>query len=161
MSVTLRYSGTIADLALLPRLREEFQDIAAANRWPVDPVERIMPKGRPAGGRLLAPPLAVEGLKLIVHPQTDPLWLTFDSDGSLTRLDPYPLNGGSVPRYGFLQQSQASMQTGIGGSELHRTVVGLLDYLKRVYVPDLKVVDDSGYWELRDEEALSRLMDRR
>jgi len=162
MSVTLRYSGTLKDPALLPSLREEFQDIAATNGWPVDVLERTLPKGRPAGGRLLAPPVAVEGLKLVVHPQTDPLWLTFDEQGALTRLDPYPLGLGSgVPRYGFLQQAQASMQTSIGGSDLHRTVVGLLDYLKRAYLPDLQVLDDSGYWHDRDDAALERLMDRR
>jgi hypothetical protein len=161
MSVTLRYSGTLKDLGLLPRLREEFQDIATTNGWPVDVLERTVPKGRPAGGRLMAPPLAVEGLKLVVHPQTDPLWLTFDEKGALTRLDPYPLGlGGSAPRYGFLQQDQASMQTSIGGSELHRQVVGLLDYLKKAYLPDLQVHDDSGYWDDRDDAALSRLMDR-
>ena len=161
MSVTLRYSGTLKDLALLPRLREEFLDIAATNGWPVDVLERPQaPKGRPAGGRLLAPPLAVEGLKLVIHPQTDPLWLTFDEQGALTRLDPYPL-GGSGHRFGFLQQAQASMQTSIGGAELHRTVVGLLDYLKRSYLPDLQVMDDSGYWASRDDAALERLMDRR
>ena len=162
MSVTLRYSGTLNDPALLPRLREEFQDIAAANQWPVDLLERVVPKGKPAGGRLMAPPLVVEGLKLVVHPQTDPLWLTFDPQGVLTRLDPYPLGlDQAQTRYGFLQQAQASMQTGIGGSQLHRTVVGLLDYLKRAYVGDLRVLDDSGYWESRDDGALKRLMDRR
>lgn len=159
MSVTLRYRGTLKDLGQLSTLREEFQDIAQANGWPVELVERTVPKGTPAGGRLLAPPLAVEGLKVVVHPQTDPLWLTFDPEGVLTRLDPYPLNGGAAPRYGFLQQSQASIQTSIGGSELHLVVVGLLDYLKRSYVPDLQVLDDSGYWEQRDPEALRRLMD--
>jgi hypothetical protein len=52
------------------------------------------------------------------------------------------------------------MQTSIGGSELHRQVVGLLDYLKKAYLPDLQVHDDSGYWDDRDDAALSRLMDR-
>jgi hypothetical protein len=161
MSVTLRYSGTLKDPALLSRLREDFQDIAATNGWPVDPLERTPPpKGRSAGGRLMAPPLVVEGLKVVIHPQTDPLWLTFDEQGALTRLDPYPL-GRSGQRYGFLQQAQASMQTSIGGADLHRTVVGLLDYLKRSYLPDLQVMDDSGYWADRDDAALERLMDRR
>ena len=161
MRVTVRYSGTLNDLSSLPRLREEFADIAAIQGWPVDSLDRDGGR-RPGGGRTLAPPLALEGLKVVVHPQTDPLWLTFDEQGALTRLDPYPLGLGSgVPRYGFLQQAQASMQTSIGGSDLHRTVVGLLDYLKRAYLPDLQVLDDSGYWHDRDDAALERLMDRR
>jgi len=164
MSVTLRYSGTLKDPALLPSLREEFQDIAATNGWPVDVLERTLPKGRPAGGRLLAPPVAVEGLKLVVHPQTDPLWLTFDETGVLTRLGSYPIGPGAGTgrqRIGFLHQSQASMQTSIGGSGLHRTLIGLLDHLKRSYVQDLNVQDDTGYWLDRDADALRRLMDGR
>jgi hypothetical protein len=61
---------------------------------------------------------------------------------------------------GLLHQNQASIQTSIGGAALHRTVVGLLDYLKRAYVSDLEVLDESGYWNDRDETALKRLMDR-
>lgn len=164
MSVTLRYSGTMKDRSLLPRLSEDFQDIAATHAWPVDLLQPGAPPSEPPRGRTLAPPLVLEGLRVIVHPQTDPLWLTFDADGTLTRLGAYPLTqmgrDGSPQgaRFSFLHQSQASMQTGIGGPLLHKTVVGLLDYLKRAYVSDLQVLDESGYWGTRDEEALKRLM---
>jgi hypothetical protein len=166
MRVTLRYSGTLGDLSKLDRLREDFQDIAAAHLWPVDTMDRES-QPRERGGRTLAPPLALAGLKVIVHPQTDPLWLTFDETGVLTRLGSYPLGQATfqgaprVQRLGFLHQSQASIQTSIGGSELHATVVGLLDYLKRAYVADLQVADETGYWETRDLAALRRLMDAR
>jgi hypothetical protein len=152
MSVTLRYSGTLKDRTLLPRLREDFQDIAATHAWPVDLLD-APPAEAPARGRLQAPPLVIEGLKLYVHPQTDPLWFSFDPDNQLTRL-------GAVPPLGLLHQAQASIQTGIGGPLLHQTVVSLLDYLKKAYVPDLQVSDESGYWEARDAEALRRLMER-
>ena len=168
MSVTLRYSGTMKDMALLPRLREDFQDIAATHAWPVDLVEAAA-EVRTASRRVrtLAPPLLVEGLRVIVHPQTDPLWLTFDPEGVLTRMGAFPLSqvgrDGSAQgaKFGFLHQSQASMQTSIGGSHLHRTLVSLLDYLKRAYVPDLQVMDETGYWDVRDDAALRRLMDAR
>lgn len=155
MSVTLRYSGTLKDRSLLPRLQEDFQDIAATHAWPVDLL--LAPAAEAAQrGRLQAPPLVLEGLTVVLHPQTDPLWLTFDPDNVLTRKGPLPLGLAG----GALHQSQASIQTGIGGSLLHKTVVSLLDYLKRAYVPDLQVQDESGYWDTRDDEALRRLMDR-
>lgn len=168
MRVTLRYSGTLSDPMSLANLREDFQDIASIHGWPVDRMDReagIHSGG--GGGRLMAPPLALAGLKVIVHPQTDPLWLTFDEAGVLTRLGSYPIGQSPIEgfprsqRLGFLHQAQASMQTSIGGSGLHLTVVGLLDYLKRAYVHDLKVSDDAGYWDDRDAEALRRLMDGR
>ncbi|HTB21189.1 MAG TPA: hypothetical protein VK914_00635 [bacterium] len=168
MRVTVRYSGTLSDPSSLVKLREDFQDIAATQGWPVDLMDREnVFRSRMGGGRTMAPPLALAGLKVVVHPQTDPLWLTFDEAGVLTRLGSFPIGQAPAlgeersPRLGFLHQSQASMQTSIGGSELHLTVVGLLDYLKRAYVHDLKVTDDSGFWDDRDAEALRRLMDGR
>jgi hypothetical protein len=162
----VRYSGTLSDLSSLASLREEFQDIASIHGWPVDSLDRGTP-ARGGGGRTLAPPLALAGIKVVVHPQTDPLWLTFDESGVLTRLGSYPIGhalGEGAPRgqrLGFLHQSQASIQTSIGGSKLHTTVIGLLDYLKRAYVHDLSVLDDTAYWEERDADALRRLMDGR
>ncbi|MGH7442540.1 MAG: hypothetical protein ACREKE_07710 [bacterium] len=160
MKVTLRYSGTLSDPVGLDRLREDFLDIAAIHAWPVDLLEREPVSSRRFGGgnATLAPPLVLAGLKVIVHPQTDPLWLTFDEAGVLTRLGGYALGSFTNPRLGLLHQSQASIQTSIGGVALHRTVVGLLDYLKRAYVRDLDVVDDSGFWQNRDEGALRLLM---
>jgi hypothetical protein len=167
MSVTLRYSGALEDRNLLKNLTEDFRDIAATHAWPVDaleaaPQEAAFKRGR--GARTLARPMTLQGLKIYVHPQTDPLWLTFDAEGVLTRLGTFPLTqvdregGNSSSRFGFLHQSQASMQTSIGGYRLHSTVVSLLDYLKRAYVPSLQVDDETGFWEHRDLEELKRLM---
>ncbi len=165
MSVTLRYSGALPDLALLPRLIEDFSDIAAIQRWPADSLKPApVDVRRIRGSRTLAPALAVQGLKLYVHPQTDPLWLTFDPEGVLTRLGSFPpaqvgREGGSgVSSFGFVHQSQASIQTSIGGVQLHTTVVSLLDHLKSAYIPGLQVHDETGYWERRDREELKRLM---
>jgi hypothetical protein len=171
MHVTIRYSGTLGDLASLPDMVEEFQDIAATHAWPTDLVEGVYdsiargPAGLAprlgAGLKTLSPPLALKGLKLIVHPQTDPLWLTFDGDGQLTRLGYFSVDGPAGPagrRFELIHQPQASIQTSIGGVLLHKTVVGLLDRLKRAYVPDLQVSDDSGYFDSRDGAHLQRLM---
>lgn len=166
MRITVRYGGALSDPSNLTKLREDFQDIAATQGWPVELMDRES-GGRYGGGRTLAPPLALTGLKIVVHPQTDPLWLTFDEAGVLTRLGfSAPLPGRpaamfGAPRLGFLHQSQASMQTSIGGSALHLTLVGLLDYLKSAYMRDLNVTDEAGYWQDRDIAALRLLMDGR
>ena len=171
MKITLRYGGTLDDASRVPRLQEDFQDIAAIHGWPVDLLERTSAAPRRGfGAATLAPPAALFGLKVFIHPQTDPLWLTFDETGILTRLGQVPgrMAGfgvreavASLALLGDLRQPEASMQTSIGGAALHRTVVGLLDYLKRAYMRDLRVTDETGYWLGRDDAALSRLMDGR
>jgi hypothetical protein len=163
MSVTLRYSGSLSHPDLLPRLKEDFLDIAATHAWPVDELSVPKPEAaekRGRGLRTLAPPQLVQGLKIYVHPQTDPLWLTFDPEGVLTRIGGFPPAAGGYgsPKAAFLHQSQASMQTGIGGWQLHAVVVSLLDYLNKAYVPGLQVSDETGYWEKRDLDGLKRLM---
>lgn len=163
MSVTVRYSGTLQDMASLSSLQEEFADIAATQAWPHEPVDgafagvdSITKSGRVG---LLAPPLLLKGLRLVVHPQTDPLWLSFAPNGELTRMSFYSVDSpGGSRRYEFIHQSQASIQTSIGGARLHRTVIRLLDRLKWQYMPDLQVHDDSGYYLDRDEAKLSRVM---
>ncbi len=163
MSVTVRYSGSLQDIASLSSLQEEFSDIARTHAWPQEQVEGAFAgvESINRGGRtgLLAPPLMLKGLRLVVHPQTDPLWLSFAPNGELTRMSFYSVDApGATRRYEFLHQAQASIQTSIGGSRLHRTVIRLLDRLKWQYMPDLQVQDDSGYYLDRDEAKLSRVM---
>jgi hypothetical protein len=175
MSVTIRYQGNLSEPDRINEMQEEFLDIACTNEWPSEIVDgsfsslrRDEPRGKGAV-TTLSPPLTLRGIKLIVHPQTDPLWFTFDEAGSLTRLGYYAvdhyygLKGNSAlsRRFEFIHQSQASIQTTVGGEELHLCAVKLLDRLKSRYVSDLVVSDDSGYWQDRDETRLRRLMQRR
>ncbi len=41
-----------------------------------------------------------------------------------------------------------------GEAEPHRTLVRLLDYLRKKYVPNLEVIDSTGYWLTRDDRVL-------
>lgn len=41
----------------------------------------------------------------------------------------------------------------------HICLVGLLRYIKRKYIPNLKVVDEGGYWESEDPVELQRRID--
>jgi hypothetical protein len=175
MSVTIRYHGNLSDPGSLESLQEEFLDIACTNEWPSEIVDGSFSSLRKEdprhGGAVgtLSPPLTLRGIKLIVHPQTDPLWFTFDESGGLTRLgyyavDHYAGRKGSEAlsrRFEFVHQSQASIQTTVGGADLHLCTVRLLDRLKSRYVPGLSVIDESGYWDERDESRLRRLMERR
>jgi hypothetical protein len=41
-----------------------------------------------------------------------------------------------------------------GEADPHRTLVHLLDYLRKKYVPNLEVIDSTGYWLTRDDRVL-------
>jgi hypothetical protein len=174
MSVTIRYHGALQDMGSLEEMQEEFLDIACTNEWPSEIIDGSFSSLRKEESRskgavsTLSPPLTLKGIKLTVHPQTDPLWFTFDEAGQLTRLGFYAVDhyagrkGSEIPsrRFEFVHQSQASIQTGVGGAGLHMTAIKLLDHLKGRYVPSLQVSDDSGFWQNRDEGRLRRLMER-
>ena len=172
MSVTIRYSGFLKNLNAIEELQTEFLDIAGIQGWPSEIVDgaysSLKRDETPSLSRgavtTVSPPLTLKGIKLVLHPQTDPLWFTFDAEGALTRLsyfavDYYPLpKAAASRRYEFVHQSQASIQTTLAGLEWHMTVVRILDYLKKKYVPDLNVADDSGYWLHRDQALLQRAL---
>ena len=176
MSVTIRYFGCLKDMSDLPQLKEDLLDIAHTSEWPSEEVDGVFsslrsppPSGKGAGSAVqtINPPLTLKGLKLIVHPQTDPLWFTFNPEGEITRLSYYAVdyyigkkaNDPVSRKFEFVHQTQASIQTSVGGADLHKLVIRILDYVKGRYIPGLTVMDDSGYWENRDGAALKKLMD--
>ena len=177
MSVTIRYFGSLNNMNDLPRMLDELRDIAHTSEWPYEDVDGVFSslrsplQGRAKGGesavQTINPPLTLKGMKLIVHPQTDPLWFTFNPEGEITRLSYYAVDYyvGKKPndpvsrKFEFVHQSQASIQTTVGGAELHKLVVKLLSHVKEHYIPGLTVMDDSGYWEDRDDASLKKLMD--
>src|SRR5258707_7957675 len=102
MSITVSYHGRMSETVRLQELKEEFEDIARTNGWPhelvngeYEGVKKWNAKAKSQDGtrvQTLSPPLHLKGIKIIVHPQTDPLWLTFDKQGDLTQLSYYPLD---------------------------------------------------------------------
>src|SRR5882724_2586858 len=123
MSVTIRYHGALQDMGRVEEMQEEFLDIACTQEWPSEVVDgsfsslrKDEPRGRGSSVGTLSPPLTLKGIKLTVHPQTDPLWFTFDESGMLTRLgyyavDHYAGRKGSealTRRFEFVHQSMAS-----------------------------------------------------
>lgn len=171
----MRYSGRLTDTRRLEEFKEEFEDIARISRWPYEVMSgETSPQRRWAGKskgtshpvQTLSPPLHLQGIKIVVHPQTDPLWFAFDREGELTQLSYYPLDQYAREKPGipisrrleFVRQTQASVQTLLAGPETHKSIINLLAYAKMKYVADLKVEDESGYWDSRDETVLEGLM---
>ena len=51
-----------------------------------------------------------------------------------------------------------AVKTQFAGPEIHLWVVGLLNYLKEHYIPDLEVSDEGEYWETGNFDVLKEKM---
>src|SRR5262249_10179094 len=105
--------------------------------------------------------LSLKGIRLTLHKNSTPFQLTFDKDGYLSHIyyeKPPAALGSKAPAQGkrqFLHQVHTSTNIRSNDPMTHITVVKLLDYLKKRYVPNLEVIDNTGYWYSRDESVLA------
>jgi hypothetical protein len=105
--------------------------------------------------------LTLKGIRIILNKNTSPLQLTFDKDGYLSHIyyekmpETSPArNMAPIPRR-LLHQVHTSTSLKSSDPPSHIALVKLLDYLKKRYVPNLEVIDNTGYWYSRDDSALS------
>ena len=85
----------------------------------------------------------------------EPLAFFFDARGNLRApLDMVLIQEGAIKP----QDSWVSCKTQFAPPEIHIWIVGLLKYLKRKYIPDLEVSDESDYWQTGDRQLLEQKM---
>ncbi len=157
MSTTVHYFGKIKSLDLIRDLQEEFREIAQVSGWAHEMVDHAYShEGEIPAGRL-----TLKGIRMTLQKDSSPLQLTFDKDGYLSHIY-YEKNTGLVATRGkapaprqFLHQVHTSTTLGTAEPMLHISLVKLLDYLKKRYVPNLEVIDNTGYWSSRDESVLA------
>lgn len=174
--IYIKYSGTIPDRNMIERLEEEFIDISQISGWGYELVTENFNTLTMTAHRdfkameeepglddedlmtLNSADVYLDGIVLKPDKDMDPLKLTFDKNGRLATIsfcttDTVGLNKKlTVKKYEFLYYPYVKIYT--LNAERHIQVVKLLDYLKKKYIPDLEVVDTSGYWKNRDEEEL-------
>jgi len=154
MSTTVHYFGKIKSLESIREMQEEFREIAQVSGWSHEMVDHVFSQGTETA----ASRLSLRGIRLTLNKTTSPLQLTFDKDGYLSHIyyEKAPAEkGSSVAGRQILHQVHTSTSIRANDPESHVTVVKLLDYLKKRYVPNLEVIDNTGYWYSRDEAALS------
>ncbi len=157
MSTTVHYFGKIKSLDMIRDLQEEFREIAQVSGWTHELVDHAYShEGEAPSGRL-----TLKGIRLTLQKGSTPLQLTFDKDGYLSHIYyekntevPAVKGKSQVPRQ-FLHQVHTSTTLGPAEPMLHISLVKLLDYVKKRYVPNLEVIDNTGYWSSRDESALA------
>jgi hypothetical protein len=156
MSTTVHYFGKIKSQEAIREIQEEFREIAQVSGWSHEMVDHVFTQESEVPGTRLS----LRGIRVILNKTTSPLQLTFDKDGYLSHIyyEKAPAELGQRPGTGnrqLLHQIHTSTSVRSTDSNTHVTLVKLLDYVKKRYVPNLEVIDNTGYWYSRDEAVLN------
>ncbi len=161
MSTAIHYFGKIKSTEAIREIQDEFHEIAQVSGWSHEIVDHVFAQeGDLKGNRLV-----LQGIRLVLNRQTTPLQLTFDKDGYLSHIyyekAPVEMGGSIIPNTAtgttrqLLHQIHTSTTVRSQDPQTHKTLVKLLDYVKKRYVPNLEVIDNTGYWYSRDEAVLN------
>ena len=157
MATTVHYFGKIKSLDLIRELQDEFREIAQVSGWAHEMVDHSYShEGDISAGRL-----TLKGIRLTLQKGTSPLQLTFDKDGYLSHIyyekstEASLVRGKAPVARQLLHQVHTSTTLGSSEPAHHVSLVKLLDYVKKRYVPNLEVIDNTGYWSSRDESVLA------
>ena len=160
VTTTIHYFGKIKSTESIKDLQEEFGEIAQVSGWTYEAVDHVFAQE----GDLQSNRLTLQGIRLVINRHTTPLQLTFDKDGYLSHIyyEKAPVEMGDLMTKNaapgsmrqLLHQIHTSTTIRNQDPQSHKTLVKLLDYLKKQYVPNLEVIDNTGYWHSRDEAVL-------
>lgn len=139
MGISIHYSGTIEGGRIEP-LCAELLDIAASVGF--DESVSVDDDEKGLKGIILRPTSDMESIPFL-----------FDAEGRLHALGDLIAGWDDFPILSVAVKTQYANVTD------HIWLVGLLRYVKRKYIQNLKVSDEGGYWESEDAEELTRRMD--
>ena len=147
MGLTIHYRGRIRDYSLVEELVTEVKCFAEGLNWDYVLIE---PEGNPSVHKADAHAEddfpEVKGI--IASPDDcEPIILTFLEDGRLCSPFFAPMEAEDGLPYLFTKTQSA-------GPLVHFSFVKLLKRLNEKYFSELKVLDESNYWETEDENIL-------
>lgn len=157
MGITIHLQGNLKDRNIINSLVEELQDISKSMDWGWQVLDEDWSKPSTAKlshtnrGAEIIGELSLKGISISIHPRCEALSLYFDSEGTLTTPVSTTLyNEGKIER----ENIYSTVKTQFAPPEVHITIIKLLKYLKKRYIPNLKVFDEGEYWESEDKEKL-------
>ncbi len=157
MGITIYFQGKLKDTQLINSLRDELIDISEAMNWECQSLDEDWSK--PSTAKLIVNKerfeivghLPLKGVQIKLHPDCEPLSIYFDAEGYLnTPMSMILINEGKIKP----EDSFSSVKTQFAPTDIHISIINLLKYLKKRYVPNLKVIDEGEYWESGDKEKL-------
>lgn len=140
MGVTIHYRGNLDKLEALPKLLDELTDIARSMRWECRRIETDA-DNHEFNGVVISPGNGCESLTFL-----------FDRQGHLRNIADLIANQVEPdPQSSFY----VSVKTQFAPIKTHIWIIGLLRYLKKTYLTNLKVTDEGGFLETGNSETLA------
>ncbi len=153
MSNAIHYNGKLETRARLADLLDAARTFCAEQRWGwLDVDDRIAGTvERTDGEKSDISPIdtTLEGILISVHPQADPVWLTFNDANELAYYLPL-----DEERYWEIKSFTTG--TRFKSMEQHIAVCELLRAIHDEYMPGLNVYDEDGYYESGELNQLER-----
>jgi hypothetical protein len=162
MGVSIHYRGRVADIQNIKTICDELAAIADKMNWhyvrldedwahSADAAMEVTEQGSQITGHL-----PLNGIVLTLNSKCETLGFLFDSNGNLRD----PISMVNVSEEALKSEDfWISVKTQYAGPETHIWIIGLLRYLKKLYLPELEVQDEGAYWETGNFEILKEKMD--
>ena len=93
------------------------------------------------------------GIIINVHKNCEPLTILTDNDNKLVSLIALRNDTAGDERL------YISVKTNFANTDTHISIIKLLKYIKKKYIPNLQVLDEGDYWQTEDKELLQEKFD--
>ena len=153
MGLTIYYKGIFNPKTSLLEMIDEVQDVAEIHKWDYHIFEKQFPKGTLGKKKFNE---NIYGILFTPHKKSEPIWLCFLSNGTLcspTMLEHWLKT--KDKKYKRLIPGNFT-KTQYAGPDVHKIVIDLFRYLSKKYFKSFSMVDESKYWETKDEKILQK-----
>jgi hypothetical protein len=154
VGLSIHYSGTIKNYALIEDLVNEVEDICKSLDWKYHICEKKSTANYTAHisdpNFINYTPEDIKGIT-ILPAECEPVNLTFFPSGILCSVVKLMYNNATT---NDLMVDTISTKTQFAGPDTHITVLNLLQYLKDKYFAVFELRDEGHYWETKDKKIL-------
>ena len=160
MGIKIQYRGRIDNISDVSHLSNEIEEFAMILGWESRRWEENwhLPNSAALEKKSdkieLTGHVPIRGVSLIPHPDCEPLFLTFKSDGFLASSMLMVMMADSEIDSDDLWLSTKTMYSSV---EIHAALIRLLKFVKSKYISNLEVKDDGHFW---DNEKMYKLRER-
>ena len=152
MGISIHYKGKLNNPDLLNAFCDEIKDIAKDMNWNFNTFNNDLNNPNSSyvdGNGHIKGYIPIKGLNVTIHPKAESLSFLFDKNGNLRNLLMMTYKNGKESEI-----SNIFVKTQFAPIEIHITIIKLLEYIKKKYISNLKVIDEGSYWETRDKNIL-------
>lgn len=162
MGVTIHYRGRIDKIDDVERLSREIEEFATILEWGVKRWQENWDLPNTASlkkkndNMQLKGHIPIRGISLFPDPNCEPLSLTFTKEGYLANSISMVLLADDEIEMDRMWQSTKTQYASV---ETHISIIKLLKFVKKKYIPNLEVHDEGRYWETEDAHELQNMFD--